>query len=157
MHTGESKSFSAKQNITTGFLSAPHWEKRRVCKFSRKSLSAFHKGLQRLQKQRVGNRLGDLDWHQQFSLKCRLTSWLLWADYCPFPLCFSRDVNLIHSRGLWHCKACNFARWHAGDEETRAFSNKRWADLNHWQIRISQRFFAEPVFSPDISGKHRSA
>lgn len=106
VRTSESKSFSAKQNITTGgvFCQLYTEKKRRVCKFSRKSLSAFHKGLQRLQKQRVGNRLGDVDWHQQFSLTHTLTAWLLWADYCPFPLCFSRNVSFIHNRGLWHWK-----------------------------------------------------
>lgn len=136
VHISESKSFSAKHNITTGFCQLNTEKKRHVCKFSRKSLSAFLKGLQRLQKQHEGNGLGELDQHQQFSLKCTVTSWLLWAAYCPLPLCFSKNANFIHNPGLWHCKLCNSARWHAEEEETRAFCNKRWDDSNHWQICI---------------------
>lgn len=145
MHISESKSFSAKHNITTGFCQLHTEKKRHVCKFSRKSLSAFHKGLQRLQKQHGGKGLGELDQHQQFSLKCTVTSWLLWAAYCPLPLCFCKNVNFIHNPGLWHCKLCNSARWHAEEEETRAFCNKRWDDSNHLQICIPIDLPGEPV------------
>lgn len=158
VHVSESKSFSAKHNKTRGFCQLYTEKKRHVCKFSRKSLSAFHKGLQRLQKQHEGNGLGELDQHQQFSLKCTVTSWLLWAAYCPLPLCFSKNANFIHNPSLWHCKRRNSARWHAEEEETRAFCNKRWDDSSHWPICIPIDLPEEPVcweLGDDLQSIHR--
>lgn len=134
MHTSKSKSFSANQNIATGFLSAPQRGKKARMQVFQKVLVSFSQRIQRLQKQRVGDRLGDLDRHQPLWLKRTLTSWLLWADYCPLPFCLSRGLGL--------CEAGNSARSHAGDEETGAFPNKRRGDFNYWQISISQRIFS---------------